>query len=87
MVPNPQVAVQEEMVPIEDEAKEDSPGSLSIFVESENTATQSSENDVGKEGQKGCGNELHYVDQNMPQFAYPRKIPECGGENETIRTD
>jgi len=89
LVPNPQGAVQEERDPIEDKAKakEDFPEPLRIFAESENTTTESSENDVCKEGQKGCGNGLYYVDQSMPQLAYPRKISECGGENETIRTD
>eukprot|EP00579_Thalassiosira_antarctica_P005937 CAMPEP_0201902574 /NCGR_PEP_ID=MMETSP0902-20130614/55023_1 /ASSEMBLY_ACC=CAM_ASM_000551 /TAXON_ID=420261 /ORGANISM="Thalassiosira antarctica, Strain CCMP982" /LENGTH=376 /DNA_ID=CAMNT_0048436581 /DNA_START=473 /DNA_END=1604 /DNA_ORIENTATION=+ len=89
LVPNPQGAVQEERDPIEDKAKakEDFPEPLRIFAESENTTTESSENDVCKEGQKGCGNGLYYVDQSMPPLAYPRKISECGGENETIRTD
>jgi len=87
LVPNPEGAVQEGRVPIEDTAKEDSPEPLSISAESENTNTESSESDVGKEGQEGCGNESHYVDQSMSQLAYPRKISECGSLNETIRTD
>ena len=87
LVPNPQVAVQEDWVPIEDEAEEDFPEPLSIFAESENTTTESSERDVGKEGQKGCGNELYYVDQSIPWLEYLRKISGCSGLDETIRID
>jgi len=83
----PKKQFKKKRVHIEDEAKEDYPEPLSIFAEPENTITESSENDTGKEGQKGYGNELYYAEQSMSRLTYPREISKCVGLDETIRTD